>query len=313
MLLRLITNKLIYFKSDFNKSYATPEEENHRFRIFQENLDKIQTHNARYEAGLETFYMGINQFTDIDAAEFRQSIKKTHQPLPNNSVRKGIKDFRVEDVPESKDWVTEGAVLPIRDQTTNCRFGEWAFSAAAALEGQNFIKNKKSYALSPQQLIDCDKGWNDGCASGDATAAFEYTVANGLSSEDEYPFRQATLPCDGSRLKSNVTASGFVKLDAGEDVLKAAVGTAGPVTAKIYFGPMQHYAGGILASMDCFNDMTFMDFTVLVVGYGADGDQLYWLIKNCWGTTWGEKGYLKLAREANYQCGIGLDCSYPLL
>jgi C1A family cysteine protease len=95
--------------------------------------------------------------------------------------------------------------------------------------------------------------------------------------------------------------------------LKAAV-TQQPVAIAIeadtrYF---QSYSSGVLTASTCG---TNLDHGVLIVGYGTENGQDYWLVKNSWGTSWGENGYVKIARSSSTNdpgiCGIAMDPSFP--
>lgn len=73
----------------------------------------------------------------------------------------------------------------------------------------------------------------------------------------------------------------------------------------------QHYSGGVFYEKSCTSKV--LDHGVLVVGYGTHNKVAYWLVKNSWGASWGEKGYVKIARDKKNQCGIASDGSYPVL
>lgn len=93
-----------------------------------------------------------------------------------------------------------------------------------------------------------------------------------------------------------------------------AIATAGPVSVAFDASndSFRHYASGIYKEANCATHNP--DHAVLAVGYGtdADGDD-YYILKNSWGTTWGEEGFFRMARNFNNQCGVATSASYPLI
>merc|ERR1712167_67605 len=74
----------------------------------------------------------------------------------------------------------------------------------------------------------------------------------------------------------------------------------------------QFYSSGVLTA-SCG---TSLDHGVLAVGYGEDDGTAYWKVKNSWGASWGEDGYIRLEKDVTQvggQCGIAMDASYPTL
>jgi C1A family cysteine protease len=146
--------------------------------------------------------------------------------------------------------------------------------------------------------------------------AFKYVVEHGQCALSSYPYTSGVSKTGGSCQKCD----SVVKITSCSDVkpndqisLKAAV-LQQPVAIAIeadtrYF---QSYSSGVLTSTSCG---TTLDHGVLIVGYGEENGQKYWLVKNSWGTTWGDAGYVKIARSDSTNdsgiCGIAMDPSFP--
>ncbi|CAH1108912.1 unnamed protein product [Psylliodes chrysocephalus] len=207
----------ISFKAKHGKSYATLEEEKVRFQIFQDNVLKVNTHNARYEAGLETYTMAVNKFADLTQEEFGAMLRRINGPIPKKNLTPHVQSVPV---PEAIDWRERNAVSAVKDQGDcgSC----WAFSTTGVLEGQNAIKNNITVPLSVQQLIDCDKELNQGCNGGDMVPAIKYVIKHGLNSETEYPYKAKDGKC---RAKSDsvVQVKDVVHFQ-GESALRDTVG-----------------------------------------------------------------------------------------
>jgi len=176
------------------------------------------------------------------------------------------------------------------------------------------LKKGQLISLSEQQLVDCSTSQgNDGCSGGLMDYAFQYIISNhGIGTEAAYPYTATDgHPCKNST--SVVTISRFVdvKPNNESDLLRATV--IGPVSVAIEADQpvFQFYSSGVLDDPSCG---TTLDHGVLVAGYGSDtkSGKTYWLVKNSWGSAWGESGYVRLARDKN-TCGISLDPSYPVV
>lgn len=89
-----------------------------------------------------------------------------------------------------------------------------------------------------------------------------------------------------------------------------SVATAGPVSVAVNADYFQQYAGGVFDEAYCNGAL---NHGVLVVGYGGEGYQPYWVVKNSWGPSWGESGYIRIARNQGNMCGIASDATYPIL
>lgn len=147
--------------------------------------------------------------------------------------------------------------------------------------------------------------------------AFRYIKDNrGIDTESSYPYLAEDEKCHYKPRNSGATDRGFVDIESGnEQKLKAAVATIGPVSVAIDASheSFQQYSEGVYYEPECSSEE--LDHGVLVVGYGTDEEsgQDYWLVKNSWGDSWGDKGYVKMARNKDNHCGIATQASYPLV
>ncbi|XP_072384013.1 cathepsin L-like proteinase [Diabrotica undecimpunctata] len=293
------------FKVTHNKNYRNHIEENYRFEIFRNNLKAIEEHNKKYEAGELLYFKAINQFADLTKAEFSALLGYKSK---NRTSEVEFYKYNGLDLPNSIDWREKGAVLAVRHQIScgSC----WAHSAVGALEGQNFIVNGKSDLLSPQELVDCSDDFrkSDCVNGGDMLEAFEYVKYEGLDTEEQYPYDDEKLSCRSKSPKA-IRISGYKLLARDENIIKEAVATVGPVSIALNSSPLDFYAGGIIDG-DC--DPKAIDHGVLIVGYGSENGEDYWIVKNSWGSSFGENGFFRIKRGVN-QCGLTYEVSYPIL
>lgn len=169
-------------------------------------------------------------------------------------------------------------------------------------------------SLSEQELVDCDvTSGNQGCNGGYMYKAFEFIKRTGLTTEIEYPYQGAESACNEQKEKYQfVSISGYEKVPVNDEKsLKAAVANQ-PVSVAIDAegNNFQFYSGGIFSG-NCGNQL---NHGVAIVGYGETSNQAYWLVKNSWGTDWGESGYIRMKRDSTDKqgtCGIAMMASYP--
>lgn len=303
------------FQLEYNKSYDNEYEEQLRRQIFKDNKQKMDKHNRRFVLGLETYEMGMNQFSDLLPKEFKSlmlhDFNSSHLSETVDFIYTQQDDYFI---PESIDWRSRGAVTPVQNQR-NCG-SCWTFSPVGSLEGQLFVKTGQLTKLSEQNLLDCTSVPpfnNKGCNGGSPLTALKYIlVNNGIDTYSSYPYEAVVRQCRFRRDKvaATVRAVGIVKSGSEPD-LAAAVGILGPIAVAVDATYFQNYRGGVLnVSGSCSN----INHAVTLVGYGRDarrGD--FWLVKNSWGTQWGEAGYIRMSRNRANQCGIATFAIFPVI
>lgn len=222
------------------------------------------------------------------------------------------------ELPESVDWRLEGAVTEVKDQKT-CG-SSWAISATGAIESQYYLKTGHLSSLSDQNLIDCSGLYgSDGCNGGLPEQAFKYIRHHGIYNAEAYPYNgedndHCILNIKNVK-KSNVTVHGYTRISSGnEDDLQKALAIHGPISVSIDAKQrsFMDYSGGIWHEPHCSSDEDDLNHPVLLVGYGTDEhNRDYYILKNSFGTSWGEDGYFRMSRNARNHCGIATDAVFP--
>jgi len=304
--LRCDNNEFLGWTSKHGKSYSAVDMRA-RFAIWTKNCLYINAHNKR---GMN-FTVAMNQFGDLTGQEFAK------QFLGVKMNRTTLQQWRAQirapssGLPATWDWSQQGAVTPIKNQQQcgSC----WSFSTTGSVEGCHFLGAKKLVSLSEQNLMDCS--WsqgNQGCNGGLMTQAMQYIISNGgIDTESSYPYTAEDGTCTYQASNSGSTLTAFNNVASGdENALQTSV-YAGPTSVAIDASQssFQFYSSGVYSDPGCSS--TALDHGVLAVGWGTSSGQAYWIVKNSWGTDWGQSGYIWMARNDNNMCGIATMATLP--
>uniref|UniRef100_A0A4W3JSW3 Cathepsin L1-like n=1 Tax=Callorhinchus milii TaxID=7868 RepID=A0A4W3JSW3_CALMI len=247
-----------------------------RRNVWEQNLQYIEKHNTDYFMGKHTFAVGMNQFGDMTVEEFSNLLNRRNTRQYNNKTYNLFTADDKTDLPQSVDWRPKGYVTGVKDQKAcgSC----WAFSTTGVLEGQWFKKTGKLISLSEQYLMDCSQSvGNHGCNGGYNSLSLLFIKEKGINSEESYPYT-----AKGCTYNESVATCQGVKMirKNSERDLAAAVATVGPIAVGFDAGraSFMFYKSGIYYDEAC--SKTVLDHELLVVGYGTEAGEPYWIVKN---------------------------------
>nr|XP_012136753.1 PREDICTED: cathepsin O-like isoform X2 [Megachile rotundata] len=294
----------------YNKTYRNdPTEYEERFQRFQRSLRHIETMNSLRSSPESAFY-GLTEFSDMTEDEFRsQALSpdlaargEKHATAPYHRLHRLKHSNRVRRatvVPLRFDWRDKGVITPVRSQGAcgAC----WAFSTVEVAESMFAIQNGTLYPLSVQEMIDCAKNSNFGCEGGDICSLLSWLLLSKVQifQEHAYPLTRKTDTCklektagkiSGVRIK-DFTCDSFV--DA-EDELVSTLATHGPVAAAVNALSWQNYLGGVI-QFHCDGSFDSLNHAVQIVGYDKSAKIPHYIIKNSWGSNFGDNGFMYIA------------------
>ncbi|XP_031777893.1 cathepsin L1-like isoform X1 [Nasonia vitripennis] len=305
------------YKMRHNKTYTGTLEAVRR-EAWEDNLLKIYEHNLLAAAGHHEYILRDNHIADLSTSSYMRELVKL---VP--SRRRRLDDDEMvaavlhdpRRIPKSLDWREKGFVTKPENQRDcgSC----YAYSIAGSIAGQIFRQTGIVVPLSEQQLVDCStQTGNLGCSGGSLRNTLRYLErSKGLMTDATYPYTahsgctrasQKQGVCKFQRKLSVVNVTSWAILPARDErALEAAVATIGPIAASINAGPrtFQLYHSGIYDDPTCSSDL--VNHAMLIVGYTPN----YWILKNWWGASWGENGYMRLRKGKN-RCGVANYAAY---
>ena len=293
--LNLVNTDFLAHTAEYGISYGTNEEFMFRQELFLAKDYEYKMINANKNL---TFTVGHNHMSTWTKEEYKRLL----------GTRPGS-DYELDNVqvldtvgtPDSIDWRDRGAVNGVvnQGQCGSC----WAFSATAALEGHSQIQGGYLFKLSEQQLVDCDKV-SHGCNGGLQRLAFNYDESHTQTIIENYPYTGKNGTCKDKSVTGGVKVKTYSTVTPQSiPQLKAAI-AQGPtsVTIEADGSSFQGYRSGIFNDPECG---TQLDHAVTAVGYGTENGQDYYIVRNSWGASWGDMGYIKVAAVPGLGiCGI---------
>lgn len=289
------------FKANQGKSYSD-ETDALREEIFQKVDTEIEAHNSRADVH---FKRAHNKFSDMTKEEKDKFLGAQLPSASERFLQAMTVDLSSEDrqLPASLDYRTHKCLAAVKNQKScgSC----WAFTAIAPLEFSKCNLTGSPVVLSEQQLVDCDP-YDRGCNGGWYTNAWAYiqNVATGSAQQSLYTYtatKAATCQFTTSMTRAKVASFGYVQAN-NATAMQVALKKYGPLSVAIaVVTPFYSYASGVYTDTTC--DTVRVNHGVVVVGYGALNGIDHWIVRNSWGTVWGQSGYILMQRGVN-KCKI---------
>lgn len=332
--LSTITNASLLSNREYAASFSSWMAAGHRtysadelmskFAVWKANHYYVERHNAEYHAGRKTFQLEMNANADLTLVEYRKKLglrSRTGPQLNGTALELG-KSLHGSNSTNAtltsstgKDWRGTPFLGPVKNQLScgSC----WSFASTTVLQSSWALKSGNLETFSEQQLVDCVNDGENGCDVGGVIAeSWDYVLAGSRPmSEESYPYTATS----GGSCKYNAAKASQAKFshavqipESDEAALAQALNTVPAIAVAIDASTQefQLYKSGVFTSTTCGNNWENLDHAVTVVGYGNEDGHDYWVVQNSWDTTWGENGYIRMARNKDNMCGVAKDASY---
>jgi len=281
------------FNSFWNKTHATTEDRQMRFRNFVLAGKKI----AELNAGSTSATFGYTKFADMSAKEFSDTMLGFRPAKPLGPFPPKIAQ-QLEAPTQAIDWVAKGMTTPVKNQKQcgSC----WAFSTTETVESANLMAGRPQTIGAPQEIVDCDTA-DQGCNGGDPREALGWVVQQGgLELESCYPYIAEDESCKQTQCTAspNLAISTVIPVAEDENTIYQQLQSM-PLSICADAQPWQYYSGGVLTAAQCGLSI---DHAIQLTGYSPSQGG-YWIVRNSWGADWGENGFIYLQYGQN-TCGI---------
>lgn len=283
------------FMKNYGKTYSSVEEQKYRLSVFNANVKKINEHNAKKLS----WTLGVNAFADLTEEEFEKKFVGATEFTKGEATEGVASSVKI---PEKLDWRDEGMVTPVKDTMSTT---VWQNAVTDAVESANAISTKKLIQLSVNQLDECVPRADPADYTEEA---FAYAAKHGMCTSADYPYDHSHHECKDSQCKVAAKMTGYVKVTPGDEEALADAVAKTPTSVIVDGTSIQFYKGGIITKCG-----EMPNHLGTIVGYGSADDTKYWIVKNVWGASWGEKGYYRVEKDVGGygRCGIAYRPIYP--
>jgi len=290
------------FRSEFKRRYNSESETEYRFMVFQSNLNLIESHNIN---SLKTYSLAVNEFADMTFEEFSSKyLGSENGEFSQLNIKPTYLDPTNLGEETEVDWNKKGVVRPPRNQglCNSC----WAFTAVSAMESALAIfLGQKELNLSEQELLDCSGDYdNKGCWGGWSSNAYKYIKEHGVNLGNDYPYNSKAGECKKDLFdKGPYRVKGHTFIPLGVEHVVTATRKQPAAVSMAVIPAFMFYRSGVYNPGSCG---TTTNHSVTVVGFKLDAELPYFIVKNSWGTIWGEKGFFRIAiGKAQGTCHMG--------
>lgn len=280
--------------------FMNPEQPPHLIQALDsEFLDRLSQQSLPFKVKQNTYFKDWN-LADVKLAAQSGSSQQAKNLSPCQSF---FNDFVPADSYDLRDEFPLCIQEP-QDQL-NCS-SSYSFAAASAASERFCIKSnsKLSPRLSSQQMISCSKK-NSGCASGNIDTAWEYIRDSGLVESLHFPYTSQHMKypaCTEKQDEKLYRVTDVCATNTELGIMKE-IQENGPVVALVHlYSDFLTYSSGIYFPSSISTKIQGAQ-AVSIIGWGSTENYPYWIIKNSWGSTWGEAGYALILRNS-HELGI---------
>jgi len=276
------------YKSTFHKTYENDAEEARRYEVFNQNMQKAAKYNSEETMAEYGMTSVSDRFPEEIFTKFDLPEEVPAKPEPTAE--------EVAALPTTFDARSYGWVPAVRSQGQcgSC----WAFTTIASIAIAHAKQKGTSLILSEQQLVDCSTG-DHGCSGGWPLTAAKY-AKGGVTLDSIYPYVAYASTCRYSSSQSRTKVASTDYTGTSVNAMKTAIQKYGSLMVALNADKAQSYYGGIMTASNCPTDV---NHGVNIVGWGVSGTTEYWIVRNSWGSWWGENGYFRIVTGKN-ACGI---------